>query len=101
MPHIHDTTALPNMPNCWVKPAIRKVMKDTVADLVIPIVLLIIFCMTGMVYSGGYFDATSDNYHHFVDAFAASNATYIYKEEVREALMLVDNNIQEIYNQRL
>lgn len=49
--------------------------KGSVADLVIPIVLLIIFCMTGMVYSGGYFDATSDNYHHFVDAFAASNAS--------------------------
>lgn len=49
--------------------------KGSVADLVIPIVLLIIFCMTGMVYSGGYFDAASANYHHFVDAFAASNAS--------------------------
>ena len=28
-----------------------------------------------MVYSGGYFDATSANYHDFVDSFAASNAS--------------------------
>ena len=33
MPHIHDMTALPNMPNCWVKPATRKVIKDTVATV--------------------------------------------------------------------
>lgn len=28
-----------------------------------------------MVYSGGYFDTTSNCYHNFVDAFAASNAS--------------------------
>lgn len=49
--------------------------KGSVSDLVIPIVMLIIFCMAGMVYSGGYFDATNANYMNFVDAFAASNAS--------------------------
>ena len=49
--------------------------KGSVADLVIPIILLIVFCMLGMVYSGGYFDASSANYHDFVEAFAASNAS--------------------------
>ena len=49
--------------------------KGSVSDLVIPIVMLIIFCMAGMVYSGGYFDATNANYMDFVDAFAASNAS--------------------------
>ena len=48
--------------------------KGSVADLVVPILMLIVFCMAGMVYSGGYFDATSTCYHNFVDAFAASNA---------------------------
>jgi Na+/H+ antiporter NhaC len=47
----------------------------SVADLVVPILMLIVFCMVGMVYSGGYFDATSTCYHNFVDAFAASNAS--------------------------
>lgn len=49
--------------------------KGSVADLVVPILMLIVFCMAGMVYSGGYFDATSTCYHNFVDAFSASNAS--------------------------
>ena len=49
--------------------------KGSVADLVVPILMLIVFCMAGMVYSGGYFDATSACYHNFIDAFAASNAS--------------------------
>ena len=49
--------------------------KGSVADLVVPILMLIVFCMAGMIYSGGYFDATSTCYHNFVDAFAASNAS--------------------------
>ncbi len=49
--------------------------KGSVADLVMPILMLIVFCMAGMIYSGGYFDATSTCYHNFVDAFAASNAS--------------------------
>ena len=49
--------------------------KGSVSDLVIPIVMLIIFCMAGMVYSGGFFDATNENYLDFVEAFAASNAS--------------------------
>ena len=53
----------------------QKETKGAVADLVVPIIMLIVFCMTGMVYSGGYFDATSANYHDFVDSFAASNAS--------------------------
>ena len=47
----------------------------SVVDLVVPILMLIVFCMAGMVYSGGYFDTTSNCYHNFVDAFAASNAS--------------------------
>ena len=49
--------------------------KGTVSDLVIPIIMLIIFCMVGMVYSGGFFDADNANYLNFVDSFAASNAS--------------------------
>ena len=49
--------------------------KGSVSDLVIPIVMLIIFCMAGMVYSGGFFNAANENYLDFVEAFAASNAS--------------------------
>ena len=49
--------------------------KGSVADLVIPIVMLIVFCMAGMLYSGGYFDAANKNYLDFVNAFAESNAS--------------------------
>lgn len=49
--------------------------RGTVADLVLPILMLIVFCTVGMVYSGGFFQPSSDNYHHFVDSFAASNAS--------------------------
>jgi len=49
--------------------------KGAVSDLIIPIVMLIIFCMAGMVYSGGFFNAESKNYMDFVEAFAESNAS--------------------------
>ena len=49
--------------------------RGSVLDLVIPILMLIVFCMAGMVYSGGYFDTASGNYHQFIEAFAASNAS--------------------------
>ena len=49
--------------------------KGAVSDLVIPIVMLIVFCMAGMIYSGGYFDANSKNYMDFINAFAESNAS--------------------------
>ena len=51
------------------------ISKGSVADLVIPIVMLIIFCMAGMIYSGGFFDTTNKNYMDFINAFAESNAS--------------------------
>jgi len=41
-----------------------------VIDLVLPIVSLIICCVIGMIYTGGFFDGTS-----FIDAFAGSDAS--------------------------
>ena len=49
--------------------------KGAVSDLVVPIVMLIVFCVVGMIYSGGFFNASSRNYMSFVDSFAASNAS--------------------------
>ena len=41
-----------------------------VSDLVIPVVFLIVGCVVGMIYTGGFFAGKS-----FVDAFAASDAS--------------------------
>ena len=44
--------------------------KGRVVDLVIPIIILIISCVIGMIYSGGFFSGES-----FVDAFSNSDAS--------------------------
>ena len=44
--------------------------KGRVMDLVVPIVVLVIFCIIGMIYSGGFFSGAS-----FVDAFSSSDAS--------------------------
>lgn len=44
--------------------------KGTVMDLIFPVVVLIICCVLGMIYSGGFFSGTS-----FVEAFANSDAS--------------------------
>ena len=44
--------------------------KGIVADLVFPIIILIISCIVGMIYSGGFFDGVD-----FVSAFSNSDAS--------------------------
>ncbi len=44
--------------------------KGKVIDLVLPVVVLIITCVIGMIYSGGFFDGTS-----FIEAFSNSDAS--------------------------
>ncbi len=44
--------------------------KGKVADLIIPIVVLIVSCVVGMIYSGGFFSGTN-----FIDAFSNSDAS--------------------------
>ena len=44
--------------------------KGTVMDLVLPIVVLVICCVVGMIYSGGFFSGES-----FIDAFSNSDAS--------------------------
>ena len=51
------------------------VLKGSVADLVVPILLLITLCMAGMLYSGEFFDSTSGNHNDFINAFAGSDAS--------------------------
>ena len=44
--------------------------KGTVMDLVLPIVVLVVCCVIGMIYSGGFFSG-----ENFVDAFSNSDAS--------------------------
>lgn len=49
--------------------------KGKVIDLIIPVIFLIIACVIGMIYSGGFFDAGSDSYMNFITAFSNSDAS--------------------------
>lgn len=44
--------------------------KGKVVDLIFPVVVLIVCCMIGMIYTGGFFDGQS-----FIDAFAGADAS--------------------------
>ncbi|MBQ0165889.1 MAG: Na+/H+ antiporter NhaC family protein [Treponema sp.] len=44
--------------------------KGKVIDLILPVVVLIVLCVLGMIYSGGFFDQESGDYHNFVLAFS-------------------------------
>ncbi len=58
--------------------------KGTVGDLIIPIAILIVFCILGMIYSGGFFTAqveedgvmvASSAYHNIIEAFSNADAS--------------------------
>ncbi|MBQ8765581.1 MAG: Na+/H+ antiporter NhaC family protein [Clostridia bacterium] len=49
--------------------------KGKVIDLIIPVVLLIIACVIGLIYSGGFFDSTSGAYHNVIEAFSSADAS--------------------------
>jgi len=48
--------------------------KGSILDLILPVVVLIATCIVGLIYTGGYFDAASENYHLFVDAFSSASS---------------------------
>ena len=49
--------------------------KGRVYDLVVPVLFLIMACVIGMIYSGGFFTADAEGYHNFVTAFSNSDAS--------------------------
>ena len=49
--------------------------KGKVIDLVLPVLVLIAFCVVGMIYTGGFFDAESGAYMNLATAFAGSDAS--------------------------
>lgn len=49
--------------------------KGKVCDLIVPVAFLIVACVFGMIYSGGFFDSSSECFHNFVTAFSESDAS--------------------------
>ncbi len=49
--------------------------KGKVIDLVLPVVVLIVLCVIGLIYSGGFFDGESESYLRFQDAFSNADAS--------------------------
>ena len=49
--------------------------KGKVIDLVLPVLVLIAFCVIGMIYTGGFFDAESGAYMNIATAFANADAS--------------------------
>ncbi len=49
--------------------------KGKVIDLIIPVVLLIVSCIVGLIYSGGFFDSTSGSFHNIIEAFSGADAS--------------------------
>ena len=49
--------------------------KGKVIDLIAPVLILIAFCIIGMIYSGGFFDAEGGAYLNIAAAFANADAS--------------------------
>ncbi|MCR4615111.1 MAG: Na+/H+ antiporter NhaC family protein [Clostridiales bacterium] len=49
--------------------------KGRVYDLIIPVIFLIIACVIGMIYTGGFFDSEAETYHNFISSFSESDAS--------------------------
>ena len=47
---------------------------SSVLDLLLPVIVLIALCIVGLVWTGGMWDAESDNYHNFVMSFSDASA---------------------------
>ena len=48
--------------------------KSSVLDLLLPVIVLIALCIVGLVWTGGMWDAESDNYGNFIMSFSDASA---------------------------
>ena len=47
---------------------------SSVADLLVPVIVLIALCVVGLIWTGGMWDAESDNSHNFIMSFSDASA---------------------------
>ena len=48
--------------------------KSSVADLLVPVLVLIAICIVSLIYSGGFYDEAGDCYHDFMISFSNADA---------------------------
>ena len=48
--------------------------QSSVLDLLLPVIVLIALCIVGLIWTGGMWDAESDNYHDFIMSFSDASA---------------------------
>ena len=65
-----DIYTTPERPYADAEKEVRDDGKGRVIDLVIPVIIIIIFCICGIMYSGGFFHGEAN----FIDSFANSDA---------------------------
>ena len=65
-----DIYTTPERPYADAEKEVRDDGKGRVIDLVIPVIIIIIFCICGIMYSGGFFHGEAN----FIDSFAKSDA---------------------------
>ena len=47
---------------------------SSVLDLLVPVIVLIALCIVGLIWTGGMWDAESENYHNFIMSFSDASA---------------------------
>lgn len=65
-----DIYTTPERPYADAEKEVRDDEKGRVIDLVIPVIIIIVFCICGIMYSGGFFYGENN----FIDSFANSDA---------------------------
>ena len=48
--------------------------RSSVADLLVPVIVLIALCVVSLIWTGGMWDTESDNYHNFIMSFSDASA---------------------------
>lgn len=49
--------------------------KGRVCDLIVPVIFLVVACVLGMIYSGGFFTEGEEGFRNFITAFSNSDAS--------------------------
>jgi len=47
---------------------------SSVLDLLVPVIVLIVLCIIGLIWTGGMWDTESENYHNFIMSFSDATA---------------------------
>ena len=47
---------------------------SSVLDLLVPVIVLIVLCIVGLIWTGGMWDTESENYHNFIMSFSDATA---------------------------